>query len=300
MLFMGINTTSLLKIMSIIKKLHKIGSLKLTQSFALDTHYQVLMGSTAYRVSQDKSDMDVHAICIPPIEYIFPHLSGHIIGFGPAPENFETFQQHNIIVDDKNYDIAIYSIVKAFNLAAENNPNILDMLWVPEDCILHMDGIGEYIRKNRRQFLHKGSYHKFLGYSHSQFKKLQSSPRTELIEKFGYDTKNAYHIWRLCLQCQQILEEGDMDITRNSGVLKSIREGAWTLAELKSKYAAKETELNELYTKSTLQYSPNMNFLREVLMACLEMKYGSLKELYKQTDDMAFRKLEEIRSIVNR
>jgi uncharacterized protein len=285
--------------MSIIKKLYKSGKLTLTESFATETHYEVLMGSVAYHVSDDTSDMDVHAITTPPIEYVFPHTTGAIPGFGQAPKVFDSFQQHNIIVNEKNYDVAIYSLIKAFKLAAENNPNILDMLWVPDNCILHSDGIGAYIRRNRKHFLHKGSYHKFRGYSYAQMKKLKESPRVELVAKYGFDTKNAYHLIRLLYQCQQILEEGDMDITRNSEMLKSIRRGDMTLDEVIALFNKKEAELDVLYVKSTLQYSPDMKFLTEVLMACLEMKYGNLSEIYKQTDNMAFRKLEEIRRIVN-
>jgi len=285
--------------MSIIKKLYKNGNLKLSQTFATDTHYEVLMGSVAYHVTTDSSDMDVHSITTPPMEMIFPHTAGHIPGFGQPPEKFESFQQHNIIVGDKNYDVVIYGIIKAFQLASENNPNILDMLWVPDNCILHSDHIGKYIRQNRKHFLHKGAYHKFRGYSYAQLKKLTESPRADLVEKHGYDTKHAYHIIRLALQCQQILEEGDMDITRNSETLKSIRRGEWTLEHLKERFHSKEKELDALYVSSKLQYTPNMKFLGEILMACLEMKYGSLDKLYAQTDNMAFRKLEEIRKIVS-
>jgi hypothetical protein len=102
--------------MSIIKKLYKDGHLNLGQTFATDTHYEAICGSIAYGVAQDggKSDMDIHAITTPPIEYVFPHLTGYIPGFGDAPQSFENFQQHHIIAYEKNYDVAIYSIVKTF------------------------------------------------------------------------------------------------------------------------------------------------------------------------------------------
>lgn len=284
--------------MSIVKKLYNNGHLKLIDQFALDTHYECIMGSVAYHVSSDTSDMDVHAVTTPPLDYVFPHTAGHIPGFGAAPPKFDNFQQHNILAYDKNYDVVIYSIIKFFQLAAENNPNVLDMIWVPDNCILHMDAIGEYIRKNRKHFLHRGSYHKFRGYSYAQLKKLTESPRAELVEKHGYDTKHAYHIVRLAYQCQQILEEGDMDITRNSEMLKAIRRGEWTLDRVKERFYSKEKELDELYTKSSLQYSPNWKFLGEMLMACLEMKYGSISALHNQTETMAMQKLEAIRKIV--
>lgn len=285
---------------STIKKFHANGKFTVSDTYITDASYEVMMGSVAYRCNDTKSsDIDIHAITIPPLNITYPHTTGAIPGFGVAPPSFESFQQHGIIVNDKNYDIVIYSVIKAFQLASENNPNILDMLWVPEDCILHIDNIGTYIRQNRKHFLHRGAYHKFRGYSYSQLKKLESTPRKDLIEKFGYDTKHAYHIIRLAYQCQQILEEGDMDITRNAEMLKAIRRGEWTLERLKERFYEKEKELDQLYIDSKLRYEPDMKFLGEMLMACLEMKYGSLDELYKQTDNMAFRKLEEIRRIVN-
>lgn len=286
-------------VMSIIKKLYKNGHITLEQSFPTETSYECIMGSQAYNVAEDKSDMDIHSFTIPPIEYVFPHVSGYINGFGPAPPKFETFQQHNVIVNEKNYDVVIYSIVKLFQLAAENNPNVLDMLWVPENCILSIDGVGTYIRQNRKHFLHKGSYHKFRGYSYAQLKKLTETPRKELVEKYGFDTKHAYHIIRLAYQCQQILEEGDMDITRNSEMLKSIRRGEWTLERIKERFYEKEKELDELYTKSSLAYSPNWKHLTNMLMACIEMKHGSISAAVNQSETMAFKKLEDIRRIVN-
>lgn len=284
--------------MSVIKKLHKNSLIAPTHSFCVDTHYEVMMGSIAYNVAQDTSDMDVHAICMPPVEMIFPHLTGYIRGFGDAPESFESFQKHHIDFGQKNYDVAIYSIVKVFDLASENNPNVLDMLWVPENCILHMDNIGTYIRQNRKHFLNKSSYHKFRGYAYAQLKKLEHTPRKDLVEKYGFDTKHAYHIIRLAEQCQQILEEGDMDITRCAEMLKSIRRGEWTLERVKERFLAKEKTLDELYTKSSLRYAPDMKFLREILMSCIEMKYGRIDAIQKSDDGVAAIKLQQIKKIL--
>jgi hypothetical protein len=46
------------------------------------TQYLVHMGSDAYGVSSNSSDIDAYGFCIPPKSYIFPHLSGEIEGFG--------------------------------------------------------------------------------------------------------------------------------------------------------------------------------------------------------------------------
>lgn len=286
--------------MSIIKKLYKNGNLAINAPSILDIHYEVMMGSVAYGANQDKSDLDIHAFSTPKLEIMFPHLTGAIPGFGSSPAKAETFQMHNIIANEKNYDIVIYPLVKLFQLAADNNPNVLDMLWVPEHCILHMDQIGEYVRQNRKHFLHKGCFQKFRGYAYAQLKKLESSPRAELVELYGYDSKHLYHIIRLGLQCQQILQEGDMDISINGELLKAIRRGEWTLEYAKERFHQKLEELDKLYIESKLQYAPDMGFLRNMLMVCIEMKYGSIASMQNNSDGVAFRKLEEIRSIINR
>lgn len=288
--------------MSVIKKLHKDGYLNIGQLFATDTVMEVIMGSVAYGAStENSSDMDIHGITVPPIEWVFPHVRGtYIPGFSDTPEKFEHFQQHHIEAYDKMYDVAIYGIVKFFTLASDNNPNVLDMLWVPDNCITHINDIGHHIRKNRRHFLHKGAYHRFRGYAHQQFKRLENSPRKDLVEKYGYDTKFAYHIVRLCLQAEQILEGGDMDFSQNAAFIKEVRTGSFkTVDELRDWYMRKEADLDKLYHESKIQYKADKKFLGDILLACLEMKYGSLEKVYNGLDSDAFRKLESIKQIVN-
>lgn len=284
--------------MSIIKKLYKDGHLNIEQSFAVDTHLEVLMGSTAYGSSTKSSDKDVHAITTPPLNMVFPHLTGHLVGFDDAPQSFDNFQQHHINVYDNSYDVVIHSIIKFFRLAMENNPNALDMLWVPDNCVLSIDDIGIYIRKNRARFLHKGSYYRFLGYAHSQFKKMENTKRSELVEEFGYDVKAFYHIARLTLQCEQVLEDHDMDFSENSDFLIEIRNGLFTLDQAKGWYRNMEETLGRLYLESTLQYAPDKKYIKNMLLECLEIKFGSLDLVYS-SDGQSRDKLAQIREIVN-
>src|SRR4029453_6288169 len=58
--------------------------------------YETMMGSVAYGVSSDTSDMDVYGICLPPKDMVFPHLAGEILGFGSQIKRFESWQQHHI------------------------------------------------------------------------------------------------------------------------------------------------------------------------------------------------------------
>ena len=142
-----------------------------------NTVYLVYTGSMAYGVSSDTSDMDCYGIVVPPKEMCFPHLTGEILGFGRQIQRFETWQEHHIEVPEemnnngRTYDFQIYSIIKFFQLAMDNNPNIVDCLFVPHTCVLHTTAVGNLIRENRKIFLHKGCWHKFKGYAFSSLHK---------------------------------------------------------------------------------------------------------------------------------
>ena len=253
-------------------------------------HYEVLTGSVSYACSSDTFDMDIVGFCIPPKEDVFPHLRGEIAGFGKQKQRFDGWQQHHVMdkEDRQEYDFSIYSIVKFFHLAMENNPNMLDIIHVPQRCVLYCSKVGQIVRDNRNMFLHKGSYHKFRGYSYAQLHKIgtksnSSNPkRQKSIELYGYDVKFGYNVVRLALECEQILIEHDLDIERNAEVLKSIRRGEWSEEKLRGWFDEKEKHLEELYAKSTLRHSPDEAAIKNLLMTCLEQHYGSLDTAVKR------------------
>jgi len=144
--------------------------------------FEGLTGSVCYGVSDDTSDMDIVGFCIPPKELVFPHLAGEIPGFGNQLKRFDVWQQHHIQRGKKNYDFAIYSIVKFFQLVMENNPNMIDALFLPRSCVLHSTQIYEHVRDNKNIFLHKVSWFKFRGYAYSQLSKIKNKSFPEIPE----------------------------------------------------------------------------------------------------------------------
>lgn len=257
-------------------------------SFLIDNlAYATIMGSVAYGVNNDMSDMDIYGFCIPPKNLIFPHLSGEIPGFGQQIQRFVQWQEHHVKDNDSQriYDLSIYSIVKYFQLCMDNNPNMIDSLFTPRHCILHSTPIAELVIENRKIFLHKGAMHKLLGYAYSQLSKIEnksnsSNPkRQEDITEHGYDTKFGYHLIRLVLEAEQILTDHDLDITRSREILKAIRCGEWTLDQLKEYFYTKERTLEELYVKSTLRERPDEQAIKNLLIQCLEHHYGSLDKV---------------------
>lgn len=272
--------------MQLLHRLNKLNLLNAPKFLYDNTMYATYMGSVAYGVSNIGSDVDIYGFCVPPKDTVFPHLSGEIYGFGTQIKRFEQFQQHHINDKsaDKEYDITIFNIVKYFQLCMENNPNIIDSLFVPRTCIIHSTAISEHVRENRKLFLHKGAYHKFKGYAYSQMHKMRikepdvGSKRYEMVQQYGYDLKFAYHVVRLLSECEQILIEGDLDLQRNREQLKSIRRGEWSLEQIEQFFQDKEKQLEELYVKSVLPYKADEIKLKTLLLDCLEMHYGSLEK----------------------
>ncbi len=171
--------------MNVVKDLSDKGLIKPPKWLADNICYLTTMGSIAYGVSDDTSDLDVYGFCIPPKDYIFPHLAGYIEGFGNQKQSFEQYQQHHIDAGDgkRTYDFSVYNIVKYFQLCAENNPNMIDSMYTPQFCVLSTTKIGNIIRDNRDSFLHKGCYHKFRGYAFSQLHKAELVRKDPLILK---------------------------------------------------------------------------------------------------------------------
>lgn len=280
-------------------KLHEQGLLGHIEPFIFEAvQYEVMMGSIAYGVSDDSSDIDLYGFCIPPRHYVFPHEAGEIPGFGKPGPRFEQYQKHHVKAHPLEYDLAMYSIVKYFQLVMDNNPNMVDSLFVPRRCILYSTQIGEMVRSERRTFLHKGSYHRFKGYAYAQMRKLQSKKptgkRKERVDKHGYDTKFAYHVVRLLDEAEQILESGDIDLTRDRQRMKAVRDGEWTLDRLKEHFEQKEKSIESAYAKSQLPYEADERAIKALLLNCLEQHYGSLSI---GGDDQLMRALQSIEGI---
>jgi predicted nucleotidyltransferase len=289
---------------SIITSCLKRGLIKNYPIHIKDPLYEVIMGSYAYGVNSDMSDVDVYALCIPAKHIVFPHLNGYILGFGSQPEKFESFQQHHIADPDskRDYDITVFSIVKYFDLCMNNNPNMIDSLFVPSRCVLHCTKIGEMIRDNRKVFLCKKAWHTFKGYSYAQMHKMDiktpEGNRKESVDKYGYDVKYAYHIIRLMGEVEQILTEGDIDLERDRERLKEIRRGGWTIEQIRELFYSKEKSLEEVYNSSTLPHTPREKELKKLLINCLEEYYGSLKECVEKERniDILIKDIQEVLS----
>lgn len=122
---------------------------------------KVKHGSHAYGLNVEGSDLDVKGICIEPLAY---HL-----GFA------KNFEQH-IQEASKGYehDLVIYSLKKFAKLAADCNPNIIEVLFGDDSDVLECDIYGEELREFRQNFLSLKARYTFAGFAHSQLKRIRT------------------------------------------------------------------------------------------------------------------------------
>lgn len=73
--------------------------------------------------------------------------------------------------DDYSKDYRRYELNKVIRLLMNGNPNMLELLYLPDDCVLQTSPEWEYIKKHRQQFLTKKLYETFAGYARTQIKK---------------------------------------------------------------------------------------------------------------------------------
>jgi predicted nucleotidyltransferase len=184
-------------------------------------------------------------------------------------------------------DCTLYSFKKWVKLAMDNNPNILELFFAPDKCIMQTSKVWERLRDNKHLFLSLKIFHSFRGYAHSQRARLElksgnNTGRTDLIEKYGYDVKLASHNIRLYLECIQLLKEGQITFPLpERSVVLQIKTGEWAGDEGFKKFLALSDELSarcqSLYDNSKLQHSPAQEDINNLLIDIQEEYLGYKK-----------------------
>lgn len=128
-------------------------------------------GSHAYGTNIAGSDLDVKGVAIPPREYFH--------GFLHRFEQAET----------KDPDLVVYDIRKFFALAADCNPNIIEVLWTDPSDHLVATPLGELLLSSRAAFLSRKAKHTFSGYAAAQLKRIRTHHRWLLYPPKGQPTR---------------------------------------------------------------------------------------------------------------
>jgi predicted nucleotidyltransferase len=133
--------------------------------------YATLHGSRCYGLNDEWSDLDLKGFCIPP-RTIEEHLFHR---FEQAENDIDFNEKYRRFSNPKNPKIesTIYSLKKIFKLAAEVNPNCIELFYIDPSDILYMTPIMEKILEQRDLFLSAKAKFTFSGYAWSQLHKIE-------------------------------------------------------------------------------------------------------------------------------
>jgi predicted nucleotidyltransferase len=119
--------------------------------------FYTLSGSHAYGTSRPESDKDWRGIFVLP-QPIYRSAFQTI-------EILETFRQEK--------DAVVYELKKFVKLLVDQNPNIMELLWAPDDCIQLVHNDFKPLFENRDLFISKKAKFTFSGYAHSQLQRIK-------------------------------------------------------------------------------------------------------------------------------
>lgn len=124
------------------------------------------VGSHLYGTSMPDSDEDKVGIFIPNEEYILGFKRVEQVDF--SKKSKDKSGKNTSEAEDRT----VYTLDKFIRLALDNNPNILEILFVNDENLLFANDIGRELISLRYDFLSKNIKHRFLGYAFSQKKKM--------------------------------------------------------------------------------------------------------------------------------
>lgn len=130
--------------------------------------YKIKSGSHLYGLNTPTSDMDYVGV------YIEDSFEDFIDPFNTKDEMDTSIKskKENGKNDENAVDEKCFHIKKFIKLCADNNPNILEMLFAPEDCIEYVDpDFKSLILDHPEMFVNAKLIDRFIGYAKSQEQK---------------------------------------------------------------------------------------------------------------------------------
>jgi uncharacterized protein len=177
-------------------------------------------------------------------------------------------------------DLVVYGLKKYCGMASSGNPSILALLYTSP---LYADEIGAQLIAQRDMFACRLAGTKFLGYLRDQRERLEGKrgqmrvTRTELIEKYGYDTKYAGHAVRLGLQGIEYMSYGMLSLpmpTRERWLCLNVRQGKYNLDDVIKIIHEVEADLVYAIEKSKLPKEPDRERISNFLEGCYREAYS--------------------------
>lgn len=207
--------------------------------------YRCLVGSRAYGLSEEGSDVDRRGIYLPPAE-----LHWSLYG---VPDQ----------IDRAGADETYWEIRKFLTMALKANPNVLECLYTDEVEVCQPPA-DELVAECHR-FLSKMVYQTYNGYVISQFKKLEQDLRT--VGEIRW--KHAMHLIRLQLAGIGVLSEGRVPVRVDAAHrdrLLAIKRGEVPWEEIEAWRLALHERFDEAFAATKLPDRPDYAWANDFLV----------------------------------
>lgn len=251
-----------------------------------------VVGSTSLGLAlSGTDDLDEMAVCCEPPEYVIGNRRFEQWIYRSAEERAGHTRQwdqrkHGRTPKSEpgDLDLVCYSLRKWCSLAAQGNPSIINLLFLPTYSVKQY--VGVRLLEKAEMFASRQAGHRFLGYLVAQKQRLLGErgqmrvTRTELISEYGYDTKFAMHAVRLGIQGIEYLETGRLTLPldeTNQKVCMMVRKGAFSLASVVGMIEWREEMLKELLEKSPLPEKPDYDAINEFLIDSYKHQWNSME-----------------------
>lgn len=171
------------------------------------------------------------------------------------------------------WDVVYYSLRHFLRMLMKQNPNVLCLLWLDEKYYIKTTLLGRDLISYRKNLLSKQCYYSFSGYAHGQLHRMThpaptgqlGAKRKELVQRFGYDVKNASHLIRLLRMGVEVMVTGELQVERpDNNLLLEIKRGEWSLEKVITEADRLFKLMDEALVRSTIQNKVDEDYVNKL------------------------------------
>lgn len=141
--------------------------------------FKGLQGSRMYGLHNENSDYDYRQVVLPPVEELLWH----------------DWENHSTNPQESGEDVQTYSLLSFLKGVCKPSPNMVEMLFTPENCLVTTSTLWTRVVKNRSKFLTKKVLNQaFRGATHGYLKRWEKTGDVKMLRNATRLMTEAYDL----------------------------------------------------------------------------------------------------------